>query len=72
MHGEEEKVIPGHALSIDKDKPFRAVADFGSGFMSRFEGCECAAPLLEQVSLLPPAPTHGADEVPVDFPLISP
>jgi hypothetical protein len=32
--------IPGHALVMQADKPFRGLATFGNNFLSKFEGAE--------------------------------
>ena len=52
MYGEEEMIIPGNALTIQKDKPFHALSSLGTNFLSRFTGSICQAPLLERISLI--------------------
>ena len=32
--------IPGHALVMQQDRPFRGLASFGNNFLSKFEGAE--------------------------------
>lgn len=38
MHGETEGIVPGNALVVDPDKPFRKLNPFGNTFLNR-----CAA-----------------------------
>eukprot|EP00002_Diphylleia_rotans_P035848 TRINITY_DN785_c0_g1_i3.p1 TRINITY_DN785_c0_g1~~TRINITY_DN785_c0_g1_i3.p1 ORF type:complete len:518 (+),score=132.96 TRINITY_DN785_c0_g1_i3:50-1603(+) len=52
MHGPEEMVIPGNALSIQQDKPFTSLTKFGSSFLGKFEASECPAPMLEKVTFI--------------------
>ncbi len=35
MHGEVEGVIPGNALIVDPNKPFRKLNPFGNTFLNR-------------------------------------
>lgn len=44
--------IPGHALVMQTDKPFRGLASFGSNFLSKFEGAELAAPILRNITIV--------------------
>jgi len=52
MHGTEDRIIPGNALSVDADKPFHALNKFGNGFLSKFESSECPSPILEKVTFI--------------------
>ena len=36
-YGEEEGFIPGHALVVDQNKPFRALKTFGNAFLNRLQ-----------------------------------
>uniref|UniRef100_W5NA35 EH-domain containing 2b n=1 Tax=Lepisosteus oculatus TaxID=7918 RepID=W5NA35_LEPOC len=50
MHGEVESLIPGNALIVDPNKPFRKLNPFGNTFLNR---CVCVymhTPLLESLS----------------------
>ena len=51
-YGEDERTIPGNALTVAPNSPFRALQREGNAFLSRFEGSLCASPLLEHVSLI--------------------
>lgn len=35
MHGDVESVIPGNALIVDPNKPFRKLNPFGNTFLNR-------------------------------------
>lgn len=39
MHGKDDQVVPGNALCVASDKPFRALTMFGTQFMASF--CNC-------------------------------
>ncbi len=44
--------IPGHALVMQSDKPFRGLASYGNSFLSKFEGAEVCAPILRDITLV--------------------
>jgi EH domain-containing protein 1 len=44
--------IPGHALVMEVDKPFRGLASFGNSFLSKFEGVELLAPILRNITIV--------------------
>lgn len=46
------KQLPGHALVMQADKPFRGLASFGNGFLSKFEGVEVPALILKNITLI--------------------
>ena len=48
----KERVIPGNAAAVQRDKPFKALETFGMSFLNRFEVSEVAAPLLEHITLI--------------------
>ena len=52
MYGEDERTIPGNALTVAPNSPFRALQREGNNFLSRFEGSMCASPLLEHLTLI--------------------
>lgn len=52
MYGEEPRIIPGYTLSVLGDKPFRGLAKFGTGFLSKFQSSECPAPILQSVTFI--------------------
>ncbi|KAH8072580.1 hypothetical protein JL720_11147 [Aureococcus anophagefferens] len=52
MYGEDERTIPGNALTVAPNSPFRALQREGNNFLSRFEGSMCTSPLLEHLTLI--------------------
>ena len=44
--------VPGHALVMQTDKPFRALASFGNNFLSKFEGAEVSAAILKNITII--------------------
>lgn len=40
MDGQDERVIPGNALAVSHDYPFRGLEKFGVSFLNRFEGAQ--------------------------------
>jgi GTPase SAR1 family protein len=52
MHGREDAVIPGNALTADATKPFRALEKFGSSFLNRVEAVTCSARILESMTFI--------------------
>ncbi|EFN59109.1 hypothetical protein CHLNCDRAFT_33853 [Chlorella variabilis] len=52
MHGPDERRTPGNTLVVQPDKPFTGLAQFGSGFLSKFECAQCDNRLLEEVTLV--------------------
>ncbi|WIA09631.1 hypothetical protein OEZ85_009020 [Tetradesmus obliquus] len=52
QHGLEERRTPGNTLAVQPDKPYQGLSQFGTGFLSRFEGASCPAPLLDSITLV--------------------
>jgi predicted GTPase len=52
MKGDDDRIIPGNALSVDDTKPFHALNRFGTGFLSKFEAAQCNAPILDQITFI--------------------
>jgi len=52
INGPEERVIPGNALSVHPDLPFRGLERFGVSFLSRFEGSQMPSSVLRSVTLV--------------------
>ena len=61
MYGEDDRTIPGNALTVAPNSPLRALQREGNAFLSRFEGSLCAAPLLEHLSLIDTPETGAYD-----------
>jgi len=47
-----DKIVPGAALCSQADRPFRGLSPFGNNFLSRFEGVEMDAPILNNITLV--------------------
>lgn len=52
INGPEERTIPGNALSVHPDLPFRGLERFGVSFLSRFEGSQMPSSVLRSVNLV--------------------
>lgn len=52
INGPEERTIPGNALSVHPDLPFRGLERFGVSFLSRFEGSQMPSSVLRSVNLI--------------------
>lgn len=52
MHGETDSVIPGNALAVDTQKPFRPLITFGNSFLNRFQCSQMNNPVLESLSFI--------------------
>lgn len=73
MHGDTEGTVPGNALVVDPDKPFRKLNPFGNTFLNR-----CAASSPEGVFLslgpifVPSLPVSFCFSVLIPFSLVEP
>jgi hypothetical protein len=52
INGPEERTIPGNALSVHPDLPFRGLERFGVSFLSRFEGSQTPSSVLKSIILV--------------------
>lgn len=52
INGPEERTIPGNALSVHPDLPFRGLERFGVSFLSRFEGSQLPSSVLRSINLV--------------------
>ena len=52
INGPEERTIPGNALSVHPDLPFRGLERFGVSLLSRFEGSQLPSSVLKSVTLV--------------------
>jgi len=52
INGPEERTIPGNALSVHPDFPFRGLERFGVSFLSRFEGSQLPSSVLRSITLV--------------------
>lgn len=52
MDGPEERIIPGNALAVSADLPYRGLERFGVAFLNRFEGAVVPSPVLRNITLI--------------------
>jgi GTPase SAR1 family protein len=52
MYGEEERIIPGPALSVDHERPYTSIAKLGNGFLHKFEASMVPAEILKTVTFI--------------------
>ena len=52
VHGDEEKIIKGNALTGVSDLPFAGLSTFGSGFLNKFAAAVVPAPLLKNLNII--------------------
>lgn len=52
LNGPEERTIPGNALSVHPDLPFRGLEKFGVSFLSRLEGSQLPSSVLRSITLV--------------------
>ncbi|KAL6463471.1 hypothetical protein MHYP_G00278620 [Metynnis hypsauchen] len=52
MHGDIQGVIPGNALVVDPNKPFRKLNPFGNTFLNRFRCVHFPSQVLESISII--------------------
>jgi GTPase SAR1 family protein len=52
LHGADERVIPGNALTVTPGTPFKGVQMFGNNFLTRFEGAQVNVDILKNITLI--------------------
>ncbi len=52
MYNETDGVIPGNALVVDPQKPFRPLSKFGNAFLNRFQCSQLNNPVLQSISIV--------------------
>ncbi|CAE7704487.1 Ehd1, partial [Symbiodinium microadriaticum] len=52
MDGPDERVIPGNALAVSSDLPYRGLEQFGVAFLNRFEGSQLPSQVLRNITLI--------------------
>jgi GTPase SAR1 family protein len=52
VYGTDKKNIPGHALAMQKDSPFRSLEQFGNSFLQHFDGSTVDAPILRDITIV--------------------
>mmetsp|Transcript_96329 Transcript_96329/g.274498 ORF Transcript_96329/g.274498 Transcript_96329/m.274498 type:complete len:573 (+) Transcript_96329:392-2110(+) len=52
VHGDDEHIVPGNALCVAPDLPFRGLEKFGMSFLNKFEGSQLPNKVLENITLV--------------------
>lgn len=52
MDGVDERVIPGNALAVSNNLPFKGLERFGVAFLNRFEGSQLPSQILKNITLI--------------------
>ena len=52
MDGPDERTIPGNALAVSHEMPYRGLERFGVSFLQRFEGAQVPSPVLRNMTLI--------------------
>ena len=52
MDGPDERIVPGNALAVSHDLPFKGLERFGVAFLNRFEGAQLPNPVLKFITLI--------------------
>mmetsp|Transcript_19381 Transcript_19381/g.39114 ORF Transcript_19381/g.39114 Transcript_19381/m.39114 type:complete len:534 (-) Transcript_19381:257-1858(-) len=52
IDGPDERVIPGNALAVSHDMPYRGLERFGVAFLNRFEGAQMPNQVLRNITLI--------------------
>ena len=52
MDGPDERIIPGNALAVSHDLPYRGLERFGVAFLNRFEGSQVPSSVLRNITLI--------------------
>mmetsp|Transcript_7815 Transcript_7815/g.11550 ORF Transcript_7815/g.11550 Transcript_7815/m.11550 type:complete len:430 (-) Transcript_7815:2098-3387(-) len=53
MNGEEERIVPGNALTVTPGTPFNGLQKFGNNFLTRFEGSQVKdSQLLKSLTII--------------------
>ncbi len=52
MDGADSRTIPGNALAVSHELPYRGLERFGVSFLNRFEGAQVPSPVLKNITLI--------------------
>ncbi|CAM9896302.1 unnamed protein product, partial [Choristocarpus tenellus] len=52
MDGPDERVIPGNALTVSPNLPYRGLDRFGVAFLNKFEASQLTSPVLRNISIV--------------------
>lgn len=66
MDGADERVIPGNALTVSPNLPYRGLDRFGVAFLNKFEASQLPSPVLRNITIVD---TPGALRWPLELAL---
>jgi len=52
VHGPEDQLVPGNAVVMSPDQPFRTLQRFGNTFLNKFEASFCSSTALKSFTLI--------------------
>lgn len=52
IDGVDERIIPGNALAVSHEMPYRGLERFGVAFLNRFEGSQMPSAVLRNITLI--------------------
>ncbi|CAN0289192.1 unnamed protein product, partial [Phaeothamnion confervicola] len=52
MDGPDERVVPGNALTVSPNLPYRGLDRFGVSFLNKFEASQLPSPVLRNITII--------------------
>lgn len=52
MNGPDERVVPGNALTVSPNLPYRGLDRFGVAFLNKFEASQLPSPVLRNITIV--------------------
>lgn len=52
MDGSDERVVPGNALTVSPNLPYRGLDRFGVSFLNKFEASQLPSPVLRNITIV--------------------
>lgn len=52
MDGADERVVPGNALTVSPNLPYRGLDRFGVSFLNKFEASQLPSPVLRNITIV--------------------
>lgn len=60
MDGADERVVPGNALTVSPNLPYRGLDRFGVSFLNKFEASQLPSPVLRNITIVDtPGESHA-------------
>lgn len=64
MDGSDERVVPGNALTVSPNLPYRGLDRFGVSFLNKFEASQLPSPVLRNITIVDTPGTYVGREPP--------